>query len=93
MAKLEKLKDLYLNDLITRDMYEKDYLLLTTLLKESERQEQQLDAKPIDLEKFKDLLDLYNELDPPSQKAFWSRVLNKVIVTPTGDYIVSLNQL
>lgn len=93
VAKLEKLKDLYLNDLITRDMYEKDYLLLTTLLKESERQEQQLDAKPIDLEKFKDLLELYNELDPPSQKAFWSRVLNKVIVTPTGDYIVSLNQL
>jgi hypothetical protein len=93
VSKIEKLKDLYLSDLITRDMYEKDYLMLSTLLAEADRQEQQAEKKPLDLKQYKDLLAAYNKLDPPHQKAFWSRVLNKVIVTTSGDYIVSLNQL
>lgn len=92
-AKLEKLKDLYLNDLITRDMYEKDYKMLMAILDEADRQEQRQDHKPLDLKKFKDLLSIYNTLDPQNKKAFWSRVLEKVIVTPEGDYIVSFNQL
>lgn len=93
VAKIEKLKDLYLNDLITRELYEKDYLMLSTLLAEADKQEQQLEKKPLNLKQFRDLLKIYNKLDPPSKKAFWSRVLHKVIVTESGDYIISLNQL
>ena len=92
-AKIEKLKDLYINDLIPRDMYEKDYRMLSALLAEAEKQEAIAEQQPFDLKQYKNLLSVYNTLDLNSKKAFWSRVLKKIVVTETGDYIVTLNQL
>lgn len=93
MAKIEKLKDLYINDLIPKEMYEKDYLMLSSLLNEAEKQESAEEKRLIDVKQYKDLLTAYNTLDLESRKAFWSRVINKIVVTETGDYIVTLNQL
>lgn len=93
MAKIEKLKDLYINDLIPKEMYEKDYLMLSSLLNEAEKQESAEEKRLIDVKQYKDLLAAYNTLDLESRKAFWSRVINKIVVTETGDYIVTLNQL
>lgn len=92
-AKIEKLKDLYINDLIPRDMYEKDYRMLSALLEEAEKQEEITEQQPFDLKQYKNLLSVYNTLDLNSKKAFWSRVLKKIVVTENGDYIVTLNQL
>ena len=93
MAKIEKLKDLYINDLIPKEMYEKDYLMLSALLNEAEKQESAEEKRLIDIKQYKDLLAAYSTLDLESRKAFWSRVINKIVVTETGDFIVTLNQL
>ena len=74
-------------------MYEKDYRMLSALLEEAEKQEEISEQQPFDLKQYKNLLSVYNTLDLNSKKAFWSRVLKKIVVTETGDYIVTLNQL
>lgn len=93
MAKIEKLKDLYINDLLPKEIYERDYKALVTLLEDVEKKEEEPKQKKIDLNTIKNLKKIYAELNPESRKAFWSRVLKNVIVTPEGDYIISLNQL
>ena len=93
MAKIEKLKDLYINDLLPKEIYERDYKALVTLLEDVEKKEEEPKQKKIDLNTIKNLKKIYAELTPESRKAFWSRVLKNVIVTPEGDYIISLNQL
>ncbi len=93
IAKIEKLKDLYLNDLLTREMYERDYTALSSLLKEAELDERVEEQKPIDTSFLKGFRETYITLDAEAKKAFWSRVIKKVVVTETGDLIASLNQL
>lgn len=90
--KLERLKELFLNGLILRDMYEKDYIALTTLIQEGENQLKE-DVKPIDTSVFENFSELYEKLDKESRKALWSRLLQRIIVTESGDYIVTFNQL
>lgn len=91
LAKIEKLKDLYLNDLITRDMYEKDYLNLSSLLSDTEEKEKEANRKPIDLKQFDDFKNSYDKLDPEHRKAFWSRVISKIIVNKNGEKTLILN--
>jgi DNA invertase Pin-like site-specific DNA recombinase len=90
--KLERLKDLYLSNLILKDMYEKDYAALTALIFEGEQKERE-ERKPIDLTIFKNFKKTYWDLTMESRKALWSRVIERIIVTESGDYIVRINQL
>ena len=90
-AKLEKLKDLYLNDLITRDMYEKDYIHLSALIADAEEKEKETNRKPIDLSIFNDFRANYEKLDQAHRKAFWSRVIKKLILNSSGELQVTLN--
>lgn len=90
-AKIEKLKDLYLNDLIPRDIYARDYQALSDLLADAERQEEPPPQK-IDTTVFENLRETYAKLSMPSRKAFWSEVIQKIVVTKDGDFIVTLNQ-
>ena len=87
-AKLEKLKDLYLSDLITKDMYEKDYKQMTALLREADAESQEK-AKPIDTSYLDNFADIYSTMTPESKKAFWSRILKSVIVSENGDFSVT----
>ena len=90
--KLEKLKDLYLNGLILKEMYEKDYLALAKTLEEAEKNFAE-EPKPINTSFFKDFHNIYNSLDKEGRKALWSRIIKKIVVTESGDYIVTFNQL
>lgn len=94
MARIEKLKDLYINDLLPKDIYERDYKELSRLLKEAEQQEaEDRAAKPLDLYKLENFAESYQNLTAESRKAFWSRILRQIIVTPEGDYKLTFNQL
>lgn len=90
-AKLERLKDLYISNLILKDMYEKDYANLTALLQDAERQVRE-DVKPIDLSLFENFTEIYQTLDAEQRKALWSRLLEKIVVTESGDYLITFNQ-
>lgn len=79
--KMEKLKDLYLDDLITKDVYERDYRAL----------ENELDAlaayaphfiKKLDVE---ESLKLYATFNDETKKAFWSRTVRRVDVDVDGN--------
>lgn len=76
-AKMEKLKDLYLSDLIQRDVYARDYAVLQA----------QLDAapppapQPVSIPALMDALSLYSSLSRPGKKEFWSRILSRVDVS------------
>ena len=90
-TKLEKIKDLYLNDLLSREQYEKDYLSLTAALKEAQEQEKIDSRKEINIDKFKEALESYHNLTEESKKAFWSRTIKQIILTEEGDFRVVFN--
>ena len=93
LAKIDKLKDLYLNDLLPKDIYERDYLNLSEQLKQAELDESMKNKKPINMDYFDNFEETYQKLTPQSKKAFWSRTVKSIFVTPDGDFIITLNQL
>lgn len=90
MKKIEKLKDLYLNDLLPKEIYERDYTALSKLLAEAEAANV-TEEKPIDMTIFTDFHEAYKKLNDESKKAFWSRIIHKITVTPEGDYLLEFN--
>ena len=82
-AKMSKLKDLYLNDLIDRDEYERDYTQLKQELEKASAAQQP--ARQIDLEKFHSILSAYATLDREHKKAFWSRTVEKITADAAGN--------
>lgn len=90
-AKLEKLKDLYLNDLITKDMYEKDYKQLTALLQDAEQQNAQSNIKAIDISFIDTFNSLYQNMANDEKKAFWSRTINRITINADGDISVTFS--
>ena len=89
MTKIDKLKDLYLNDLIPREIYERDYTALSAQLEEAHTPA----PKPIDTSFLADFRKVYPTLDPLSRKALWGRIVNKITITATGDISITFNQL
>lgn len=87
-SKMEKLKDLYLSDLIDREIYEKDYLALK---KELEPEEPPKDAPSmVNINGVKTALSLYGELDKPGKKEFWNRTIKRIVANNDGDFFVEL---
>lgn len=81
--KLYKLKDLYLSDLIDRDMYEKDYTDIQKQIKELEEQQVAIEKKDYsELEKFiqKDIVSIYNKLNKEEKRTFWISLIDKIYV-------------
>ena len=78
--KMEKLKDLYLNDLISREIYERDYKTLEADLSESF-----VDPKPISIDTISDALKKYRSLSKESQSAFWSRIIKRIEIDHEGN--------
>lgn len=77
--KMDKLTDLYLNDLIGRDKYEREYTALKRQLDEAEQE-----PKPIDTEQTVTALQAYDTLSRRAKKAFWLNVIKRAEVTPDG---------
>lgn len=77
--KMEKLKDLYLDDMIDREIYERDYNFFLSQLEAAEKANADLPPE-IDIPKAKELLELYPALPESGKKAFWNRVLKRIEV-------------
>lgn len=92
-AKLEKLKDLYLNDLIEKEEYEKTYIALQSDLIEAQQRHSEPKQKKIDTKRFKNILKTYNTLSEESKKAFWSRTIEKIVVSENGDFNITFQIL
>ena len=78
--KMEKLKDLYLNDLISREIYERDYRAL-----ESDLNDAAYAPKIISVDTIDDAVKKYRSLSKVSQKSFWSRILKRIEIDHNGD--------
>lgn len=96
MAKIEKLKNLYLEDLIPKELYERDYTALRTALEQAKQQQEQQaeqaerQALP-DIRRLQNFQEAYGQLDENGKKAFWSRILHKVIVSRDGEFSISFH--
>jgi DNA invertase Pin-like site-specific DNA recombinase len=88
-AKIEKLKDLYLNDLLPRDIYERDYASLSAQLEEA----QVPIPQPIDTSFLANFRDAYPTLDPEARKAIWGKIVDKISISSDGGISVTFNQL
>lgn len=77
--KMEKLKDLYLNDLIERDVYERDYSALRRELEAAQAANAETRSE-VDVSKAKEMLALYPALTDDAKKAFWNRILKRIEV-------------
>lgn len=84
--KMEKLKDLYLNDLIDRDTYQRDYTSLREELNAASAPPPQ--KKPVDLDSLGNALDLYADLTRAGKKEFWSHVIGKIVISNNDDFSV-----
>ena len=92
MSKIEKLKDLYLNDLIPKEIYEKDYRALSAQLEEAQRQQEAVERDLIDTSIFDNFEDNYTAMPPEARKAFWSRVIKSITVRQNGELVLSFNR-
>ena len=81
----DKLTDLYMDDLITKEKYAADFQALQTQIEEAERE-----RKPIDTHQVHSLLEAYEEWSPKARKAFWSNLIRSVTPTDSGfDFVVN----
>ncbi len=86
--KMEKLKDLYLNDLIDRDLYERDYTALRDELRKARAPEEQLPG-PVDIPAIESVLSMYEWLSRQEKKEFWQRVVGEITITNDDNFFVS----
>ena len=78
--RMAKLKDLYLDDLITKDVYEADYRAL-----EKELEKPLFAPQIVSVESCESILQKYRELSKTSQKALWGRILRRIECDETGN--------
>lgn len=85
--KMEKLKDLYLNDLIEKDAYEQDYISLRDQLREAYAPEPE-PPKPVDTKLIRTALSAYESLTRQEKKEFWCRVVGSITITNEDRFFV-----
>lgn len=82
--KLEKLKDLYISDLIDKEMYEKDYKKYNNQLQEIEiKKNNYKNNKPKDFSRLEKIFssnfnDLYLSLSQIEKRRFWVSIIDKI---------------
>ena len=84
--KMEKLLDLYMNDLIDKQIYERDYATL-----QDELYEPEIATKTIDIASLQETIKLYRSLTKESQKAVWGRILKRIEVDHDGNIFLIPN--
>lgn len=75
--KMEKLKELYLDDMIDIELYQRDYQFFRAQLEAAEKANAELPPE-IDILKAKELLSLYPTLPDEGKKAFWQRIVKRL---------------
>lgn len=92
LGKIEKLKDLYLNDLLPRSVYEKEYASLTHALRLAETPLPPSKAQAAPDSFPNRFADAYHRLSSERKKAFWTRALASIAVGQNGELAVSFRQ-
>ena len=87
--KMDKLKDLYLNDLIEREAYERDYTVLREKLRAAREAEEDM-SEPIDIGHLRDALSVYQDLSREAKKEFWTRTIAKIYITNDDNFSFTL---
>lgn len=85
--KMEKLKDLYLNDLIDRNTYERDYTALRDELREANVPAQR-PPQPVNILSIQNALSAYSELSSQNKKEFWIRTISQIVITNDDHFFV-----
>jgi site-specific DNA recombinase len=86
--KMEKLKDLYLNDLIEKDAYEKEYVALRDELRAIHAPQFQ-PPKVVDIKSIQTVLGAYDRMNRKEKKEFWGRVIGKIVITKEDHFFVA----
>ena len=81
LAKIDRLKDLYLNDLIPRSLYEKEYATLLPLLRRAKSEKEETPAALALPSRFSEG---YRMLSDERKKAVWSRTVMRIEVGSDG---------
>lgn len=71
----DKLTDLYLSDLISREKYELEFSAVQHSIEQA-----QIEHREIDTTAIMSVLQAYDSLSRPARKAFWSALLKEVVV-------------
>ena len=74
-AKLDKLTDLYLSDLVSKEKYTSEYEKLQKALVEAHREPQEINT-----EEMTNVLGAYRSLSKSAKKAFWGRLVKCIVV-------------
>lgn len=77
--RMDKLTDLYMNDLISREKYADEYKSIQTAIEEAEREQ-----KPVDRAEIKDALSGYKLLTANGKRVFWQTLLKSITPTEEG---------
>jgi hypothetical protein len=73
-----------MDNLISKEKYAEDYKAITDAITEAENA-----PRPVSTEEIKTVLAAYKDLSPSGKKAFWSRVLTKIVPIPeTGEFLL-----
>ncbi len=86
--KMEKLKDLYLNDLIDRDTYERDYTALRNELRAANLPSAR-PPQPINIPAIQTALLAYSKLSRQNKKEFWSKTISQITITNDDHFFVT----
>lgn len=82
--RLQRLKELYLNDLIQLEDYRTEYEALQARIIEEERQEHQIPTREV-----KSLLQGYALLNSKNKQIFWKRLCDHVTISPDSNITMS----
>lgn len=85
--KLDKLRGLYLDDLISREDYERDFRQISAALEAAA--EVQAPRAPVNIPVLEEALGMYKTLPLELKKAFWSKVIKQISVSADKDIFVS----
>ncbi len=92
LRRIDRLKELYLEDLLPRPLYERDYAKLSELLAKSREEEERAAAFPTEVTAL-DFRSLYQTLSADRKRAFWSRSIREMSVYSDGLIRVSFDPL
>lgn len=85
--RMEKLKDLYLNDLIEKEAYERDYISLRNQLREICTPDP-VPPKPVDVKQIETVLLAYEWLTRQEKKELWGRIVGTITITNDDRFFV-----
>lgn len=88
--KLEKLKDLYLDDLIDKDAYKAEYARLNNMIADLEKQmdnDSDMDIDTVDTILNMDFESIYNTLQPNEKRYIWQSIIDYIEIGTNRDDI------